>query len=190
MDPATAVGSILAAFGLSGAAGLNAFVPLLATALLNRLDVIELAAPYDTLSSTTGLVVLGVLTVADLVGDKIPGVDHVLHVAGTVVAPAAGAVLFAGQSGAESDLPAVVAIVLGALTAGTLHAGRASLRPVSTAGTGGIGNPVLSTVEDVASAGLTAFALVVPLLAVLALAGLLVAVWLAWRRVRARRRPA
>jgi hypothetical protein len=187
MDPATAVGSILAAFGLSGAAGLNAFVPLFATALLNRLDVIDLAAPYDTLSSTTGLVVLGVLMVADLVGDKVPGVDHVLHVAGTVVAPAAGAVLFTGQSGAESDLPAIVAIVLGALTAGTLHAGRASVRPMSTAGTGGLGNPVLSTVEDVASAGLTVVALVLPLLAVLVVAGLLVAAWLAWRRVRARR---
>src|ERR671916_297988 len=100
---------------------------------------------------------------AAAVGSILAGVDHVLHVAGTVVAPAAGAVLFTGQSGAESDLPAIVAIVLGALTAGTLHAGRASVRPVSTAGTGGIGNPVLSTVEDVASAGLTVLALLAPL---------------------------
>jgi hypothetical protein len=34
MDVTSAVGSVLAAFGLSGAAGLNAWIPLLATAIL------------------------------------------------------------------------------------------------------------------------------------------------------------
>ena len=98
----TALGSVLAAFGLSGAAGLNAWLPLLASALLARLDVVELAAPFDELSSTTGIVVLAVLTVADFVGDKIPLVDHVLHLLGTVIAPASGAILFTGQTGLET----------------------------------------------------------------------------------------
>ena len=95
----TALGSLLAAFGLSGAAGLNAWLPLFASALLARADVVELAAPLDDLSSNAGLVVLAVLTVADFVGDKIPLVDHVLHVLGTVIAPASGAILFTAQTG-------------------------------------------------------------------------------------------
>lgn len=184
MDLSSAAGSILAAFGLSGAAGLNAWIPLFATALLDRLDVIHLAAPYDKLSTTTGLIVLGALTVADLVGDKVPAVDHALHAAGTVIAPIAGAVLFTGSAGQETDLPTVLTAALGGGTAGALHLTRTAVRPLSTAGTGGLGNPVLSLIEDLGSIGLTVLALAVPVLAVLALAGIVVALVLTLRRIR------
>ena len=180
----TALGSLFAAFGLSGAAGLNAWLPLLASALLARLDVVELAAPLDELSSNTGLVVLAVLTTADFVGDKIPLVDHVLHLLGTVIAPASGAILFVAQTGLETDVPTVVAVVLGALTAGSVHAGRSAVRPVSTATTGGLGNPLLSLGEDIASLLLVVLSFVVPLLAVLLLAWFLL---LFVRRRHARR---
>lgn len=175
----TAIGSVLAAFGLSGAAGLNAWLPLLVSALLARADVVELGAPFDELSSTPGLVLLAVLTVADFVGDKIPLVDHVLHLAGAVVAPASGAILFAGQTGVESDLPTLAAVLLGGVTAGSIHAGRSAVRPVATATTGGLGNPVLSLGEDLGALALVAVAFVLPLLAlvlVLALVVVLVSV--------------
>lgn len=182
----TAIGSVLAAFGLSGAAGLNAWLPLLVSALLARADVVELAAPFDDLSTTTGLAVLAVLTVADFVGDKIPLVDHVLHLAGTVVAPASGAILFAGQTGIESDVPTLAAVLLGGLTAGSIHAGRSAVRPVSTATTGGLGNPVLSLGEDLGSLALIAVAFVVPLLALLLVLALVVALVSARRRLSRR----
>ena len=189
MDPSTAIGGILAAFGLSGAAGLNAWLPLLAGALLHRLDVVELAEPFETLSSTTGLVLLTVAFVADLVGDKVPAVDHLLHAIGTVVHPVAGAVAFTGPAGAETDLSPVVTAAVGALVAGSLHAARAAVRPLSTAGTGGLGNPVLSLAEDTTSAILTVLALLAPVLAVLVLVALVVGLASAWRRLRGRRRP-
>ena len=182
MDPASAIGSVLAAVGLSGAAGLNAWLPLFAGALLDRLGVVDLGAPFGDLSTTPALVVLGVLLAADEVGDKIPAVDHVLHAAGTVVHPLAGAALFAGQAGVH--LPTWVSIAAGALVAGSLHAGRATIRPASTAATGGAGNPLLSLTEDAASAVLTALAFLVPLLAFAAVAGLLVLMALGVRRVR------
>lgn len=179
--------SVLAAFGLSGAAGLNAWLPLFAGALLQRLDVVELAAPFDELSSTGALIVLGVTGVADFVGDKIPAVDHVLHGIGTVVAPVSGAALFAGQTGLETDIPTLVAVVAGGVTAEGVHAGRAAVRPASTATTGGAGNPFLSLIEDAGSAFLTVAAFVVPLLAALLVIALLVALFLLWRRMRGRR---
>lgn len=182
----TALGSLLAAFGLSGAAGLNAFLPLFASALLDRLDVVELAAPFDQLSSTAGLVLLAALTAADFVGDKIPLVDHVLHLLGTVVAPASGAILFTGQTGLETDLPTLVAVVLGGVTAGTIHAGRSTVRPVSTATTGGIGNPVLSLGEDAGSLLLVVIAFALPLLALVLVIALAVGFFSLRRRVRRR----
>ena len=179
----TALGSVLAAFGLSGAAGLNAWLPLFGSALLARLDLVELAAPFDELSSTTGLVVLGVLAVADFVGDKVPLVDHVLHVAGALVAPASGALLFAGQTGLETDLPAFAAVVLGALTAGSVHVGRAAVRPVATASTGGLGNPLLSLGEDVGALILLVAAFVLPVLAAALVVALVVGVLSLRRRL-------
>lgn len=182
----TAIGSVLAAFGLSSAAGLNAWLPLFASALLARLDVVELAAPFDQLSSTSGLVVLAVLATADFVGDKIPLVDHVLHVIGTAVAPASGAILFTGQTGLETDVPTLAAVVLGAVTAGSVHAGRAAVRPVATATTAGVGNPVLSLGEDLGSLALVAAAFVLPLLAVVLVLALSVSFVSLRRRLRPR----
>jgi Domain of unknown function (DUF4126) len=176
--------SLCAAFGLSAAAGLNAWLPLFAGALAQRLDLVELAQPFDDLSGTGALVVLGVLTAADFVGDKIPAVDHVLHAIGTVVAPASGAALFTGQTGLETDLPTLGAILLGAGTAESVHAGRAAIRPISTATTAGLGNPVLSVLEDLGSLGLTLMAFLVPLLAAVAVIALAVLIVVLWRRRR------
>jgi hypothetical protein len=173
----------LTGLGLSGAAGLNAWLPAFAGALLTRLGVVELGEPFDELSKTPALVVLGVLTVADFVGDKIPAVDHVLHSIGTVIAPISGTVLFAG----ETDASLIVSLLAGGSTAGAVHAARSAVRPLSTVTTGGIGNPVLSLLEDLGSALLTLFAFVVPVLAVLAVVAVLVLGLVLWRRARLRR---
>ena len=182
----TAIGSVLAAFGLSGAAGLNAWLPLFASALLDRLDVVELAAPFDQLSSTGGLVLLALLTTADFVGDKIPVVDHVLHLLGTVIAPVSGAILFTGQTGLETDLPTLAAVLLGGVTAGTIHAGRSAVRPVSTATTAGVGNPVLSLTEDAGSLVLVVIAFVLPFVALLIVIALAAGFFSLRRRLRPR----
>jgi hypothetical protein len=189
MDAASYAGavdlaSLCTAFGLSAAAGLNAWLPLFAGALAQRLDLVDLAQPFDDLSGTGALVVLGVLTIADFVGDKIPAVDHILHAIGTVVAPASGAVLFTGQTGADTDLPTLAAIVLGAGTAESIHAGRAAIRPISTATTGGLGNPVLSVLEDLGALGLTLAAFIAPALAATAVIALMVLIFVLWRRRR------
>jgi hypothetical protein len=187
MDVASGIGSVFAAVGLSAAAGLNAYLPLLMGAVLERLGVVELGDPFGALSSDGGIAVLAILLAADVVGDKIPGVDHVLHVAGTVVHPVAGALLFVGQTGIETGIPAAVAAVLGAATAETLHLGRASLRPASTASTAGIGNPLLSLGEDVTALALTILAFAVPALALLLALALLASVLSLAGRLRRRR---
>lgn len=189
MDTATAAGSVLAAIGLAGAAGLNAWLPLVAAALLARMDVVTLAAPFDDLQTNTGLAVLGALMVVDLIGDKIPAVDSALHAVGAAVAPASGAVLFAGQTGIETDLPTAAAAIAGALLAGSIHLERASLRPASTASTGGLANPIVSAVEDAASALLTAVAFLLPILAAAVVVGVIAGgAWAVLRLRRALRR--
>lgn len=186
MEPVTgALGGILAAFGLSGAAGLNAWLPLLAVGFGDRIGWLDLDSPYDTLSSTPGMIVVGLLLVLDLIGDKIPALDSVLHALGLVIAPASGAVLFAAQTDLTSDLNPAVAAALGAVTAGSLQAGRAAVRPFVTASTAGIGNPAVSAAEDGTSLLMTVLAFVVPILAFLLV--VLVLGLVLWLVLRARR---
>jgi hypothetical protein len=186
VDVASAIGSVFAAVGLSGAAGLNAYLPLLLGAVLQRLDVVDLGEPVASLSGNAGIAVLAALFLADFVGDKVPGVDHVLHIAGNVIHPVAGALLFVAQTDLHTGIPAAVAAVLGAATAETLHGGRAALRPASTATTAGLGNPFLSLGEDAASLALTVLAFALPLLALLLVLALLAAVLSTGRRLSRR----
>jgi len=184
VDPLSGIGAIFAAFGLSGAAGLNAWIPLMATALAGRSGWLDLGDDFDALQSTPALLGIGAALAVDFVGDKVPGVDHVLHLIGGVVQPAAGAILFGAQTGIAGDLDPTLALALGAVVAGTVHAGRAGARPISTASTGGIGNPVLSLVEDVGAVGLTALAFLLPLLALVAVVLVVVGLVRVWLRVR------
>jgi Domain of unknown function (DUF4126) len=184
VDIGTALGSVLAAFGLSGAAGLNAWLPLFVSSLLERIGVVDLTGPVDDFSSNVGLIVLGTLTALDFVGDKVPVVDHALHLVGGVVAPISGALLFVAPTGDETSLPSIVALVIGAVVADSIHTARATVRPVATTTTAGTANPLVSLGEDATSGLLTALAFVAPVLAFALLVALAVGLVLAWRRVR------
>jgi hypothetical protein len=132
--------------------------------------------------------VLGAAFVLDFVGDKVPAVDSLLHAAGTIVHPAAGAIVFAGPTEVPTDIPSIVLFALGASVAGSLHATRATVRPVSTTMTAGAGNPVLSLAEDIASAVLSVVAVFAPILGAICLLAVVVVAVLWWRRVRRLRR--
>lgn len=177
--------SIFTAFGLSSAAGLNAYIPLLVVALLARFtDLIVLKPPWDALTSWWVIGLLAVLLIVEIVVDKIPAVDTANDVVQSFIRPAAGAVLFAAGSGAIGQIHPVLAIVLGLLAAGSVHAAKATARPVVTATSGGLLNPVVSTGEDVVSFLVSLLSILVPILALVLLA-LVVAWWVRrWRRRR------
>ncbi|HSD48689.1 MAG TPA: DUF4126 domain-containing protein [Actinomycetota bacterium] len=180
--------SLATGLGLSTAAGFNAYLPLLITGILARTtDLITLAAPFDRLEEPVVLGAIAAIGVIDFVGDKIPAVDHVLHAVGMVVAPVAGAVL-ALSATSDTDLVPAVALIVGVLAAGATQGARASVRPLSTVTTGGVGNPLLSLGEDGLSATLSVAAIVVPLLALVLVAAIVVLVVRAVRRARRRRR--
>jgi large-conductance mechanosensitive channel len=180
--------SLATGLGLSTAAGFNAYLPLLITGIVARTtDLITLDAPFDRLEEPVVLGAIAAIGVIDFVGDKVPPVDHVLHGVGLVVAPVAGAVL-ALSATSDTDVMPAVALIIGVLAAEATQGARASVRPLSTVTTGGIGNPVLSLGEDGLSATLSFAAIIVPLVALVLVAAIVVLLVLAVRRAR-RRRP-
>ncbi len=172
------------ALGLSTAAGLNAYIPLLTVGLLNRYtDLIDLPAPWNNLGDPLVLGIVGVVGVADFIGDKVPIVDHVLHVIGLAIAPVVGGLL-ALASASAFDLDPGVTAGLGIAAALATQVGRTAARPVSTAVTGGGGNPVVSLGEDGVSGALAFTAVVWPVVAAVLAAAVLVAVFVLWRKWR------
>ena len=169
------VGGLLSAFGLSSASGLNAYLPLLVAGILHRTGAVELGSGYSSLASWPILAALAVLLIVDFVGDKVPAVDHIFHLVGMVVHPIAGALAFASTTGAVQHLNPVVALAVGAITGGSLHVARATVRPISTVTTAGVATPLLSAAEDAGSGVLTALAFVLPILVVVVLAVIVVA---------------
>ena len=179
---------LITGMGLAVSAGLNAYIPMLVAGLLIRFDVISFEPPYDLLGSTPSLVLLTVLVLIELVADKVPAVDSANDAIQTLIRPVSGALLFAATvSGADWQWAQALAVIVGLLTALGVHATKASVRPVVNVSTAGVGGPVVSTVEDGISFGLSLAALLAPLVALVVLVGLAWAAWSAAGRIRARR---
>jgi Domain of unknown function (DUF4126) len=186
----------LTGLGLSAAAGLNAYIPLLLVGVLARFtDVITLPEPYRWIQSGWALGVVSVLLLAELVLDKVPVVDHVNDAVQTLVRPTVGGVIFAATTAAaQADTSSWmqdhpwVGVLLGVAVAGIVHATKATARPLVNATTVGTATPVVSAAEDAASLAMSLVAVFLPILVVVAL---LLVGWAAYamlRRVRRRRR--
>ncbi len=183
--------------GLAGAAGLNAYVPLILVGLLARFtSVVTLPPAWEWLTDEWLLAGLGLLLVIEVVADKIPAVDSVNDVIQTLVRPSAGGVVFGAGSASQTfavDAPSDVLdtdrwlpIVVGVLIALGVHLLKSSARPAINIATLGVGGVVVSSLEDGASAGMTLLALVAPVIALVALVVALVIAVRLWRRARRR----
>ena len=180
------VGTIALAIALAASAGLRAWLPLFVAGLLAKLGVADVGDGFGWLASWPALVLFGVATVLEIVGDKVPALDHALDTVGTVLRPIAGAVAAAAVLVNIHDpmMAMVLGMVVGAPVALAPHAVKAGTRAVSSATTAGLANPVISTIEDVIAISIALLAFVVPVLVALVV---LFAGFLMWRWISRRR---
>lgn len=190
METTTVILAALLGLGLSASTGLNTFLPLLLLSGAARFNLagIELGDKFGWLTSDTAIIVLIIASVAEIVADKVPAVDHFLDSIGTFVRPAAATLATASVlTGANVDptVAAIGALIIGTPTSLGFHTLKAGTRLASSATTFGCANPALSLVEDVFSVGLSIVSILAPLLVpvVLLVAGLLL--WRLYRRTRA-----
>ena len=191
--------AVLTGMGLSAAAGLNAYIPFPVVALIARFtDYITLPVGYEWIQSSWAIGIGAALLLAELILDKIPAVDTINDTIQTFIRPSMGGLIFAATTAAAQLDNSTwmkenpwVSVVLGVLISGLVHTGKMAARPAINVGTVGAGAPVVSTVEDIGSLGLSLVALMAPLLVILALillAWLLIWMWLRVRRWRRTRR--
>ena len=142
--------SLLTSAGLGLGAGINAYATLLVFGIVARWQP---ALFHDDLArffaTTPVLIVVGILYLVEFVADKVPAVDHVWDIIHTLIRPVAGALV---AWAAVSDRIPHGAVILAAVIAGGAalgsHATKATVRGASTLTTAGLGNPVLSVIED------------------------------------------
>jgi hypothetical protein len=174
--------SIALGIGLAAATGFRVFVPLLVAGLAARADWIPLTESFAWLASTPALIALGTAALLETLAFYIPGVDHVLDVLAGPFAVVAGVL---ASASVMVDLPPEarwpIAVIAGGGVAGVTKASAAVIRAKSAAMTGGLGNPIVSTVETAGAATISVLAVIAPIICVAAAIGLLV--W-AWRRSR------
>jgi hypothetical protein len=176
---------VMAAFGLSASAGLNAYIPLLVISLTARFtDLIQLSEPWDVLTSWWIIGLLFVLSLIEFFADKVPAINHANDAIQTFVRPVAGAIVFAASANVITEVHPVLALGAGVLVSGTVHAVKsAAVRPAITATTGGAGNVPVSMAEDIVATGLSILAIIIPIMiAFVFIFFTALVVWLFWQR--------
>jgi Domain of unknown function (DUF4126) len=180
------IASLLTSAGLGLGAGINAYATLLVFGLVARWQP---AAFHDELArffaTTPVLIVLAVLYLVEFVADKVPAVDHAWDVIHTLIRPVAGAlVAWAAVSDRIPHGAVILASIIAGGTALGSHATKATLRGVSTLTTAGLGNPVLSVLEDAFAFVNAAIAIFLPWLVILMMMAITLVFLVAYRRMR------
>jgi hypothetical protein len=163
-------------------AGWRLYLVTFVTGMSMRLGWIDLPdklSALDVLANPWVLVISGAAAVFEFVADKIAFIDSLWDGINSAVRPVGGALLALAIVDPGDPAWQVAAFLLGGGAAFMAHAGKAGARAMVNTSPEPVSNVVVSTGEDVATAGLLALAIANPVAAVLiALALVLLSLWL------------
>jgi hypothetical protein len=174
--------SICLGLGLSAACGFRIFVPLLVMSIAAHAGQLHLAPSFAWIGSTGALITFGVATVLEIGAYYVPWLDHFLDTLATPSAIVAGSIITASViTDVSPFLKWTLAVIAGGGLAGSIQAGTVLARGLSFAGTGGLANPLVATVELGGSVLTSIAAILAPLMA-LGLVALLLGIvsWKFW----------
>ena len=154
--------------GLSAACGFRVFVPLLVMSIASLVGWFEPMKGFEWLAMPSVCIALAVATVCEIAAYYIPWVDNMLDSIATPAAMIAGTLTtMAVSSGEMSQFASwASAIIVGGGTAGAVQMSTVAVRGVSTATTGGVANPLVSTGEWIGAILLSILSFLVPVLVV------------------------
>ena len=150
--------ALFAGVGLAAACGFRVFVPLFITSLAASggvdlfadVDVQAMLGDQEWLGNPWVTVTLGVATALEIGSYYIPWLDNALDSIATPAAVVAGTFITGAMMPdfiGDGSFKWIVSTVAGGGTAGVVQGASVITRGTSTATTGGVGNPVISTAE-------------------------------------------
>jgi Domain of unknown function (DUF4126) len=167
---------------LAAATGFRVFLPMLIVSAAAYTGHLSLDNSFAWLGTPAALTMLSVAAIAEILAYYVPVVDNLLDTLATPAAFIAGTVVSAAVM---TDVPPMVkwtaAVVAGGGIAGLTQGAAAALRAHSTILTGGLGNPIIATLELGGALLMSFLALVAPTAAV---ALVVLFLWLSIRLLR------
>ena len=187
-----AVELIALASSISLLAGWRLYLVTFVTGLAMKfgwIDLPERLQALDVLASNWIIGIAAAGALAEFFADKIAWVDSAWDAVHSVIRPVGGAFLSLAIIDAGDPAWQVASFLLGGAAAFTAHAGKAGARTLVNASPEPFSNVVVSTAEDVTTAGLLALAIANPIAAALIAAILaLLSLWLVLAARRALKR--
>jgi hypothetical protein len=177
--------SIFLGIGLAASTGFRVFLPLFALSLASYFGIWDLNESWSWIGSLAAVVTLGIATLAEIFAYFIPWIDNALDSLAIPLAAIAGTAVMVSTI---ADLDPVVtwslAIIAGGGTATAIKGANAAGRLTSTATTGGIANPVVSTVETGTAVAVSTASIFAPILGVILVIIILVLIFSIYRKLR------
>jgi Domain of unknown function (DUF4126) len=173
---------------ISFAAGLNVYATVCTLGILARAHWVELPGSLGALAHPWIIAVSGLLFLAELFADKIPGFDLIWNALHTFIRiPAAALMAYAASSHLTPAQQLLVTLAGGAIAA-LAHTSKTAARVLVTPSPEPISNIALSSAEDVTAIGLTWIATQHPIAAGITVAALCVflIIMLRWTVTRIR----
>lgn len=156
--------ALLLGIGLSASCGFRVFVPMLVASIAVRAGFLPVNESFEWLASGAAIVCFGAATVVEIIAYYIPFIDNLLDTVSTPLAITAGTLLTASVLPVEAELLKwVLGFIVGGGAASVFQGASSISRLGSTAVTGGLGNPVVASGENITSLGLSVFVIAFPL---------------------------
>ncbi|WP_431137548.1 DUF4126 domain-containing protein [Psychroserpens mesophilus] len=177
--------SIFLGIGLSASVGFRVFVPLFALSLAAYFGKFELNESWEWIGSLTAVITLGVATLVEIFAYYIPYIDNLLDSIAIPLAAIAGtAVMVSTVADLSPAITWALAIIAGGGTAAAVAGSSGATRMASTASTGGIANPIVSTVETGTSIVMSVFSIFIPVLAFIFAIVILYVIFRLYKKIR------
>jgi hypothetical protein len=177
--------SIFLGIGLAASVGFRIFLPLFALSLASYFNVWELNESWQWVGSLAAIITFGVATIMEVFAYFIPWVDNLLDSFAVPLAAIAGtAVMVSTVADLDPVVTWALAIIAGGGTATAIKGAGAASRLTSSATTGGLGNPIVSTVETGTAAVVTVASIFAPILAAVLVIVILFIIFSIYRKLR------
>lgn len=169
---------LIVGIGLSAACGFRVFVPMMGMSIAALSGHLTLGPGFAWIGTWPALIGFTTATLLEIAAYYIPWVDHVMDAVTTPAAVVAGTIVTASMVGDMSPfLKWSLAAIAGGGVAGVVQGGTVAVRAASLGTTGGLTNPVVSSMENVGSVLFTVMAILLPVLCLVAVA------WLCYKMI-------
>jgi len=157
--------AVITGIGISAACGFRIFVPLLALSLATKYDYLTLAPGFEWIGGNYAMIAFASATVLEIIAYYVPWLDNIMDAIASPVSIIAGTIATASViTDMSPSLKWMVAIIAGGGIAGLLQGATTAIRAKSSLFSGGLGNPLVATLELVGSSVIAFLAIILPVI--------------------------